>query len=120
KCQIFFILGILVPKNKVAKTTLIIRPGNSDQTSSTSSGMIPFTKKESLETISKYANILPKTCGPKIKATNPPIIDDGKKIFCVHFTLTRIHLPISKKTPRKSSVKPICSGDICKTPLCYS
>src|SRR5699024_71950 len=103
--QTFFILGKTLPKNKVAKTTLIIITASGSQTSIMSEGIIPSDQKESFPTTG--SNNRPKTCGPKSSAKNPPITEEGKKSFCIHFTRMRIHFPIKRKTPKYNKPKPI-------------
>src|SRR5699024_12478792 len=105
--QTFFILGKTLPKNKVAKTTLIIIPGSGSQTSIISEGIIPSDRKESFPTTG--ANNRPKTCGPKSSAKNPPIKDEAKKSFCIHFTQIRIHFTIQTKSPKHNKPIPIGS-----------
>src|SRR5699024_1440940 len=98
KRKTFARLGIVVPRNNVANTTLIINPGNVLHTLITSSGKIPFVQKELLSV--NRPSILPNTSGPTSSATKPPIIEDSRNKFCSQFVLTRSHLPIKRKIPK--------------------
>src|SRR5699024_12584275 len=102
--QTFFILGKTLPKNKVAKTTLIIIPARGSQTSIMSEGLITSDQKESFPTTGSSNR--PKTCGPTSSAKNPTITEEGKKSFCIHFTRMRIHVPIKCKTTNSQNRKP--------------
>jgi hypothetical protein len=58
---------------------LMKRPGRTLQTSKTSSGKIPLERKEFPKP--NQVTMLPRTSGPKKRATNPPIIELGRNSF---------------------------------------
>src|SRR5699024_11732535 len=89
----------------VQTCALPIFPASGSQTSIISEGIIPSDQKESFPTTG--SNNRPKPCGPKSRAKNPPITEEGKKSFCIHFTRMRIHFPIKRKTPKYNNPKPI-------------
>ncbi len=109
------------PRNNEANTTFINNPGKSLHTAVTDSGKIPFTQKESSET--NMLTSFPRTCGPRIKAKKPPIIEDGKNKFCNHETRIRTHFPNSKKAATYKKANPTWFAVILKTPFftfyCY-
>src|SRR5699024_2368376 len=103
--QTFFILVKTLHRNKVEKTSLILIPASGSQTTIITEWIIPCKQKKSFPTTG--SNNRPKTCGPKSSAKNPPITEEGKKSFCIHFTRMRIHFPIKRKTPKYNKPKPI-------------
>lgn len=68
-CRIFLILGILLPRNNPAKTTLIKTAGSVDRACNTSDGKSP---------VDHQPIIFPSTSGPSSSARNPAMIQLGR------------------------------------------
>lgn len=93
----------------MANTTLISRPGSSLHTFMTSAPKMPPSSKAGIP--SQLAS-RPSTCGPRIRAMKPPMIDTGRNSLCAILLRTRTSFPAKATIPRRRSARPIVEGDM--------
>ena len=104
--------GSFCPRNRVANTTEISRPGSVFHTDSTSSPKTPPDSMNSPTPPPIVPPSMPSTSGPSSRATKPPMIDAGRNSFCVTLIRIRMTLPMNSINASSSSANPTMFADI--------
>lgn len=99
-----FGVGSSWPRNIVANTTEMSRPGRTRQVSRIQVVNTPASLKPP-------PTSWPRTCGPRSRIRAPPMIELGRKSRWTHPTRTRITFPIRRNAPRTSNENPTWFAD---------